>query len=529
MLKIYRKNHLLHLLVMLVVVTIVLATLAGCSSSDYYDVESTYAMAKELGYTGTLDEFVAMISGKDGVDGVGILSIDLDSSNGGVDTYKISMSNGEASYFTVKNGLDGSAVEKGDSAYEAWLTIDGNAGKSVADFIEAISGKDGENGSSITAIETATNYAIGSSASVVVEVSRGTSRGSAIIYQDDTTNNRLYLLTNYHVVYDSYTDKPSSNAKIYFYGMPYFTDGYGNYLGGIVANYVGGSYTNDVAVLCLSGDSYTAYIEYRNRCGKVDSSDPDSAYFIRPVTPSTSIVSAGDAAIAIGNPAGAGISATSGIVSVDSESLVLDLSMTKRIDTRVIRIDTAVNSGNSGGGLFSSDGSWIGIVNAKTSSTSIENIAYALPHTLASAVADNILRGYNAQLADGDATNDSNAVSVRMPSIGVWSEVSDKYATIQNGKVVIVDQVTITSIVEGNNLATALKNAGSEHAILEGDVLISAEIYGYQPVELTRIYTLKELLYSVDSPTTLTLKVLRNNVEKTLIIEITANDINAVG
>ena len=48
--------------------------------TDTVTIESAYAQATELGYTGTLDEFIAMISGKDGIDGtdgVGIKSVEL--------------------------------------------------------------------------------------------------------------------------------------------------------------------------------------------------------------------------------------------------------------------------------------------------------------------------------------------------------------------------------------------------------------------------------------------------------------------
>ncbi|MDE6373811.1 MAG: hypothetical protein K2L72_04855, partial [Clostridia bacterium] len=52
------------------------ATAAGCkinngnaSDAPYYDTATVYAQAVELGYNGTLEEFIEMISGKDGTDG----------------------------------------------------------------------------------------------------------------------------------------------------------------------------------------------------------------------------------------------------------------------------------------------------------------------------------------------------------------------------------------------------------------------------------------------------------------------------
>ncbi len=530
MLNTNNKKSLFSLVATIVLVVILCVVMAGCSTKEeYYDIDTTYAMAQELGYTGTLDEFIDMISGRDGLDGRGIVDFRLASSNGGIDTYVISFSDGTSNSFTVKNGADGASVNQGYSAYEVWAQLPENTGKSVADFIAAISGKDGENGSSVTPIETATTYAIGSSASVVAGFSQSgysaTSRGSAVIYKEDTSNNRLYLITNYHVVYSSVLDNTSTDVKIYFYGMPYFSEN-GVMKGGIVAEYVGGSYTNDIAVLSLSGDSFDEYIAYRDKCGKVDGED--SAYFIRPVTPATKSAIAGETAIAIGNPAGAGISVTSGIVSVESESLSLSLSSTKAINTRVIRIDTAVNSGNSGGGLFNSDGKWIGIVNAKTNATTIENIAYAIPYELASAVADNILRGYERQLLDGDATNDSEPVSVMMPTLGVVTEIYDRYATVVDGKAVIRDQLKVSEIYQGEYLASALIQANDPNAILVGDVLVSATLGG-QTYDLVRLHSLKELLYAIDTPQFLVLNVVRDGVNTTLNIQITASDIKAIG
>lgn len=48
-----------------------------------YTIETVYAQAKDLGYTGTLEEFITSISGKDGKDGkdgVGVLKVEVDNS-----------------------------------------------------------------------------------------------------------------------------------------------------------------------------------------------------------------------------------------------------------------------------------------------------------------------------------------------------------------------------------------------------------------------------------------------------------------
>ena len=101
---------------------------------------------------------------------------------------------------------------------------------------------------------------------------------------------------------------------------------------------------------------------------------------------------AGDVAIAIGNPENNGISTTQGIISLESEYIEMaNSNNTDSITYRVMRVDTGINSGNSGGGLFNANGDLIGIVNAKMVDTSIESIGYAIPSNIVINVSDNII------------------------------------------------------------------------------------------------------------------------------------------
>jgi serine protease Do len=82
----------------------------------------------------------------------------------------------------------------------------------------------------------------------------------------------------------------------------------------------------------------------------------------------------GDAVLAIGNPLGYGLSVTTGVVSRPSETVTIgNATMT------LLRTDAAVNSGNSGGGLFNLNGELIGIVNAKIAANTVDNVGYAIP------------------------------------------------------------------------------------------------------------------------------------------------------
>ena len=94
----------------------------------------------------------------------------------------------------------------------------------------------------------------------------------------------------------------------------------------------------------------------------------------------------GEDATAIGNPLGAGITVTKGIISGIERSVKLDgVTMT------LLQTDAAVNGGNSGGALFDSNGYLIGIVNAKTTGSAIDGVGYAIPISTAKYVADSII------------------------------------------------------------------------------------------------------------------------------------------
>ena len=196
-----------------------------------------------------------------------------------------------------------------------------------------------------------------------------TSAGSGVIFKMDKDSGDAYVITNYHVVYDvnSKTENGISNdISLFLYGQE--NEDYK-----IPATYVGGSMLYDIAILKVSGSRILA----ESNATVVTFADSDQ-------------VSVLDKAIAVGNPEALGISATLGYVNVDSEYIRMNaLDGSGVMDLRVMRIDTAVNSGNSGGGLFNSNGELIGIVNAKLASS--EGMSYALPSNFVKYVAENIL------------------------------------------------------------------------------------------------------------------------------------------
>ena len=99
----------------------------------------------------------------------------------------------------------------------------------------------------------------------------------------------------------------------------------------------------------------------------------------------------GESVIAIGNPLGTlSNTVTDGIIScLERQITVEGQSMT------LMQTNAAVNPGNSGGGLFDTNGALIGIVNAKSSEQSVEGIGFAIPiGTVMKISADLIENGY---------------------------------------------------------------------------------------------------------------------------------------
>ena len=86
------------------------------------------------------------------------------------------------------------------------------------------------------------------------------------------------------------------------------------------------------------------------------------------------------------------LTATDGVISNVSEPTSFgSLLNDSTVKMRLIRVSSAINSGNSGGGLFDIDGRLIGIVNGKLVSEGYDNVGYVIPINIASSLADKII------------------------------------------------------------------------------------------------------------------------------------------
>ena len=179
-------------------------------------------------------------------------------------------------------------------------------------------------------------------------VSEATSLGSGVIISADG-----YIVTNNHVVSDA------SECYVTLYTGEQYE-----------ATLIGTDPNTDLAVIKIDANN----LEYATLA---DSSQ----------------LQLGQETIVIGNPLGKGITCTNGIISATEKEVTIS-----GYSINVIQTNAAINSGNSGGGLFNMNGDLIGIVNSKSSSSvlssstaTIEGMGYAIPSNTVTKIAKDLI------------------------------------------------------------------------------------------------------------------------------------------
>ena len=315
--------------------------------------------------------------------------------------------------------------------------------------------------------------------------------GSGVIYRLENDGS-AFIVTNHHVVYDSSSNTDnhvSDKIYVYLYGLE--SEAYA-----IPATYVGGSANYDIAVLRVNESEVLKNAIASGAASAVTVGEQDE------IVP-------GMTTIAIGNPSASdaelgGLSVTQGIVSVDSEYITMTASDNSgEVEFRVIRTDTPVNSGNSGGGLFNDKGELIGIVNAKISSTELENIGYAIPIGVVRAVADNII----------DYCYGKDCESVMRGILGITvttNSLSTAYDS-ESGTFVRNEEIMVYEVSAG----------GLGEAILKANDIIKSITIGNKTVEITRQYHLIDAMLDVRVGDTVSLVIVRDGAEMTVSTTIT--------
>ena len=178
----------------------------------------------------------------------------------------------------------------------------------------------------------------------------------------------------------------------------------------------------------------------------------------------------GSQVVCIGNPLGTlPGSVSSGYLSYINREINVDTYKTQTL----LQTDVAINSGNSGGGLFNTSGALIGIVNAKFSSSSIEGLGFAIPSKIVISTINEIMK---------TAKYDKEAKAWNCGYVeGDWEfgfTVSDGYTMWQRVPVVYVQAV------EENTTYTG------EKELMVNDIITGLTINYLDPEKTDKVVTI---------------------------------------
>ncbi len=306
---------------------------------------------------------------------------------------------------------------------------------------------------------------------------KDSSAGSGVIYKLDRESGDAFIITNFHVVYDKDSiawNKVSNDIEVYLYGQEY-----ADY--SIPATFIGGSLTEDLAVLKIEGSDVL-----KNSCAQ------------EAIIGNSDLVSVYDKVYAVGNPEGDGMAATDGMVSVDSESLAMTgADGVTSLNLRVMRVSAAINQGNSGGGLYDGSGRLIGIVNAKKIGNEVDNIAWAIPINLAKNIVDNILC-----YADGIYVTTGYRVllGVTVTSLVTGVRVDPDTGRLYKAEMVMVSDVADTSFL--------VNPEDGSSPLLANDIINSITVDGVYR-EVYRIHHVIDHMYTARAGSTVVVNITR--------------------
>ena len=373
----------------------------------------------------------------------------------------------------IDNGMYGEITVEGGDNYN--VTIN-NADRDNVSAAKAILSS-----VSIKCVFKTTSYGLSASREKV-------SAGSGVIYKIDKNKGDAYVITNYHVVYHNQSNTENGISKdisLYLYGQES-----AEYA--IPATYIGGSMNYDIAVLKVTGSKVLA----ESNAVPIEIADSDEVAVL-------------DRAIAVGNPEDLGLSATLGYINVDSEYITMEgADGATTIQIRVMRTDTSVNSGNSGGGLFNSNGELIGIVNAKL--TQSDNMSYAIPSNFVKYVADNIIHYCDGTEYEG----------VYRCYLGITVSASKKYTEYdkETGVVHKREQISVDT-VDKNGLANGL--------IEVGDIINSITVDGVT-YDVDRMHIVTDTMLNARVGSKVTVNVTRDGKKIDVAINITKDSLSQV-
>ena len=221
-------------------------------------------------------------------------------------------------------------------------------------------------------------------------------------------------------------------------------------------------YGYELKVLLHNGDEYTAQIVgyYEDNDIAVIKID---ATGLSPVTFGNSdTMVVGETVYCVGNPLGElDFSMTSGIISAFDRIITTDES----ISVNMFQFDAAVNSGNSGGPVYDSNGNVLGVVTAKYSDDGVEGLGFAIPINDAVEIASDLIAyGSVSEAYLGITVSDAADDAAKYGSpLGAYIETIESGLAAERAGLKVGDIITAidgTTISSVNELKVQLKHYG---------------------------------------------------------------------
>lgn len=257
---------------------------------------------------------------------------------------------------------------------------------------------------------------------------------------------------------------------------------------------------NVIRVIFTDGNAY-----YADIVGQDEQTDlavlKIQATGLKAITARNSSLVLGETAIAIGNPLGVlANSVSEGILSCLAREITVEGQTMSLLQTTA-----AVNSGNSGGGLFDINGSLIGIVNAKSTGDSVEGLGFAIPIETVMMISTQLIeQGFvsgRPQLGITVVTvNQSNASAVfSNPDYADLEEYATKPSNDPWGRTqlvpgtYIVDASNVVGYSEGSDslkFGDQVLYVGSKQINANED--IKAALHGYQAGDTIQLTVLRD-------------------------------------
>ena len=445
-----------------------------------------------------------------------------------INAYDIAVQNGfqgdEAAWLLSLKGANGKDGESLDIQQMYQIACEAGYEGSIVEFMKELGfhfnmQEDNDTTTINKNMTSVVNICCGFSKEVQVRVGRfetktktavSASAGSGVVVHMEKERGVAYIVTNYHVIYESSMNGISDCIWLYPYGarMSFATgdtdgDGYlndgvtqGNTKDGdgIKAKFIAGAMDYDIALL------------------EVNSTEIQNSVLTAATLGDSNAVTVGEKVFAIGNSNGYGISVTNGVISVDSETITMSSTdgENRAVDYRVMRTDAAINHGNSGGGLFNAQGELIGITNAKSVESETDNMGYALPITNVKYLLENMWSN----------TSSSKAGFVKRAWLGVETYIDSTKAEYKDGKVAISDSFVVSKVL-GTGAASV--STDEDKCLKVGDEIKSFTLGGETTV-LTRRYFLNDLMLKIRKGDSVEFGIVRGGAEMTVTITFDKDD-----